>query len=66
MPGPPKVALLIETARGYGRQMLLGIVRYARLHGPSGGLRHAGRFRTGLAEDAAVGRHEFVLRSEQR
>jgi LacI family transcriptional regulator len=30
----PKVALLIETARGYGRQMLLGIVRYARLHGP--------------------------------
>jgi len=30
----PKVALLIETARGYGRQMLRGIVRYARLHGP--------------------------------
>jgi len=24
----PKVALLIETARGYGRQMLRGIVRY--------------------------------------
>ncbi|MCH5372931.1 MAG: DNA-binding transcriptional regulator [Planctomycetes bacterium] len=32
----PKVALLIETARGYGRQMLRGIVRYARLHGPWG------------------------------
>ena len=30
----PKVALLIETARGYGRQMLRAIVRYARLHGP--------------------------------
>lgn len=30
----PKVALLIETARGYGRQMLRGIARYARLHGP--------------------------------
>ncbi len=27
----PKVALLIETARGYGRQMLRGIVHYARL-----------------------------------
>ncbi|RMG04970.1 MAG: helix-turn-helix domain-containing protein [Planctomycetota bacterium] len=34
MPDIPKVALLIETARGYGRQMLRGIVRYARLHGP--------------------------------
>lgn len=30
----PRVALLIETARSYGRDMLRGIVRYARLHGP--------------------------------
>ena len=30
----PKVALLIETSRGYGRSMLRGIVRYSRLHGP--------------------------------
>jgi len=30
----PKVALLIETSRGYGRALLRGIVRYARLHGP--------------------------------
>lgn len=30
----PRVALLIETARGYGRQLLRGIVRYSRLHGP--------------------------------
>lgn len=30
----PKVALLIETSRGYGRGMLRGIMRYARLHGP--------------------------------
>ncbi len=29
----PKVALLIETARGYGRGLLRGIVRYSRLHG---------------------------------
>jgi LacI family transcriptional regulator len=36
MPPPPRVALLIETARGYGRQVLRGIVRYARLHGPWG------------------------------
>jgi LacI family transcriptional regulator len=33
-PDVPKVALLIETSRGYGRAMLRGIVRYARLHGP--------------------------------
>ncbi|MHB8901401.1 MAG: XylR family transcriptional regulator [Thermoguttaceae bacterium] len=30
----PKVALLVETARGYGRGLLRGIVRYGRLHGP--------------------------------
>lgn len=30
----PRVALLIETARSYGRDMLRGIVRYGRLHGP--------------------------------
>ncbi len=32
--GNPKVALLIETARGYGRGVLRGIVRYSRLNGP--------------------------------
>ncbi len=36
MPVMPKVALLIETSRGYGRALLRGIVRYARLHGPWG------------------------------
>lgn len=30
----PQVALLIETARGYGRDVALGIARFARLHGP--------------------------------
>ncbi|TWT88178.1 Xylose operon regulatory protein [Pseudobythopirellula maris] len=30
----PQVGLLIETARGYGREVSLGIARYARLHGP--------------------------------
>ena len=36
MAGTPKVALLIETSRGYGRALLRGIVRYSRLHGPWG------------------------------
>lgn len=30
----PKVALLVETARGVGRELLRGIARYSRLHGP--------------------------------
>jgi len=29
-----KVALLIDTSRGCGREFLLGIARYARLYGP--------------------------------
>ena len=34
MAGMPRVALLVETSRGYGRALLRGIVRYSRLHGP--------------------------------
>jgi LacI family transcriptional regulator len=30
----PKVALLVETSRGFGREFLLGMARYSRLHGP--------------------------------
>ncbi len=32
----PKVALLVETSRGYGRAFLRGVMNYARLHGPWG------------------------------
>ncbi len=31
---PPRVALLIETARGFGRNLLCGISRYAQHNGP--------------------------------
>lgn len=31
---PPHVALIIETSKNYGREILLGIARYMRLHGP--------------------------------
>jgi LacI family transcriptional regulator len=30
----PRVALLIETSRSYGRDLLVGIARYVRAHGP--------------------------------
>jgi LacI family transcriptional regulator len=30
----PKVILVVETSRAFGRRLLLGITKYARLHGP--------------------------------
>lgn len=35
-PSIPKVALMIETSREIGRELLRGILKYARLHGPWG------------------------------
>ena len=34
MPRRPRIALLIEASRAYGRGLLRGIAKYARLHGP--------------------------------
>ena len=34
MPKIPKVILLIESSRAYGRGLLRGIAKYSRLHGP--------------------------------
>ena len=44
----PKVALLVETARGFGRDLLSGIARYSRLHGPWSLSYHAGRLQAGV------------------
>lgn len=33
-PQPCRVALLIESSRSYGRDLLLGIAKYLRIHGP--------------------------------
>lgn len=30
----PRIVLLIETSRGFGRDLLYGIAKYSRLHGP--------------------------------
>lgn len=30
----PRVALLIESSRSYGRELLIGIAKYVRIHGP--------------------------------
>ncbi|MHC4424032.1 MAG: hypothetical protein ACYSWR_05125, partial [Planctomycetota bacterium] len=34
MPEIPKVILLVDTARAYGRGLLRGIAKYSDLHGP--------------------------------
>ncbi len=46
----PRVALLIETSREYGRSLLRGIMRYARLHGPWSFYLTPGDFRQALPE----------------
>jgi LacI family transcriptional regulator len=33
-PPAPRVALLIESSRSYGRELLMGIAKYLRIHGP--------------------------------
>jgi LacI family transcriptional regulator len=44
----PKVALLVETSRGFGRDLLCGISRYAQLHGPWNFYLKAGDFEQAL------------------
>ena len=60
----PKVALLIETARGYGRQMLRGIVRYSRLHGPWGFYIAPGDFEQALPQMRQWGGTGIIARVE--
>ena len=60
----PKVALLIETARGYGRQLLRGIVRYARLHGPWGFYVSPGDFEQALPKMQQWGGTGIIARIE--
>jgi len=60
----PKVALLIETARGYGRQMLRGIARYARLHGPWGFYVTPGDFEQALPRMRQWGGTGIIARIE--
>ena len=60
----PKVALLIETARGYGRQMLRGIIKYARLHGPWGFYITPGDFEQALPKMRQWGGTGIIARIE--
>jgi LacI family transcriptional regulator len=46
----PRVALLIETSREYGRALLRGVMRYARLHGPWSFYLSPGDFRQAVPE----------------
>jgi LacI family transcriptional regulator len=58
------VALLVETARGYGRAFLRGIVRYARLHGPWSFYLTPGDFEQELPRMRAWGGTGIIARIE--
>jgi len=62
----PKVALLIETSRGYGRGMLRGIVRYARLHGPWSFYMTPGDFEQALPKIQQWGGAGIIARVETK
>lgn len=62
----PRVALLVETSRGYGRSMLRGIVQYARLHGPWQFYVTPGDFEQALPEMEQWGGTGIIARIETR
>lgn len=62
----PRVALLVETSRGYGRSMLHGIVRYARLHGPWQFYVTPGDFEQALPEMEQWGGTGIIARIETK
>ncbi len=43
-----KVLLLVETSREFGRQLIIGIARYARLHGPWSFYKEPGDLRSSI------------------
>jgi LacI family transcriptional regulator len=59
-----KVALLVETSRGYGRGLLQGIIKYARLHGPWSFYIHPGDFEQALPEMKRWGGTGIIARIE--
>jgi LacI family transcriptional regulator len=58
----PKVALLVETARGFGRDLLHGIARYSRLHGPWSFLITPGDFKQAVPEMKQWGGSGIIAR----
>ena len=62
----PRVTLLIESSRGYGRGLLRGIVRYAQLHGPWSFYIRPGDFDQSLPEMKHWGGAGIIARVESR
>jgi LacI family transcriptional regulator len=58
----PKIALLVETSRGFGREMLRGIARYAQLHGPWSFHITAGDFAQSVPKMKQWGGHGIIAR----
>lgn len=62
----PKVILEIETSRQYGRGLLLGIAKYARVHGPWSFCREQGGSERSLAALRKWGADGIIVRSSDR
>jgi LacI family transcriptional regulator len=63
LPAPaPQVALLLETSTEYGRGLLRGILRYARLHGPWSLRISPGHLRQELPKAASWRGHGIIAR----
>ena len=72
MPATPKVILLIDTARAYGRGLLRGIAKYSDLHGPwifywrAPFYRETGREKITLSELKDWGADGVIIREQKK
>ena len=66
MSGIPKVILLIETSRGYGRALLRGIAKYSRLYGPWAFYREPGGLEQALPRLKSWGATGVITRDSRR
>jgi len=62
----PKVILLVETSRGYGRDLLRGIAKYSRLHGPWIFYREPGGLKRALPRLKSWGATGMITRDSRR
>jgi len=62
----PKVILLVETSREYGRALLRGIARYSRLHGPWAFYRETGGLEQAIPRLKDWGANGVITRDSRR
>ncbi len=63
MEGLKKVILLVETSREFGRELLYGIARYSKLHGPWSFYREPRGLRSSVPRLEQWGAHGIIMRN---